>query len=129
MHIRVKSPGPLSLVGRHGYGCDVILFVFLVLVALFVILPIIGMALWALLTTVIVGLVIGGLGRLVVPGVHAIGFLATLAAGLCGSILGGFLGQHVFHIGWLGTVLIEIGISAGVVALMTGEQRRHNVLR
>jgi uncharacterized membrane protein YeaQ/YmgE (transglycosylase-associated protein family) len=107
----------------------VILFVFLVLVALFVVLPVVGIALWTVLSTIVVGLVIGGLGRLVVPGSQPIGFLATLAAGLCGSILGGFLGQHVLDVGYLGTILMQIGVSAAVVALLTGEQRRHGYTR
>jgi len=81
------------------------------------------MALWALMTTVLVGLVIGALGRLVVPGRHRIGFLATVAAGLCGSIIGGFVGQHVLDVGWALTVLIEIAVSAGVVVLLGGRSR------
>ena len=101
---------------------------FLALIALFVILPVVGIALWALISTIIVGLVIGGLGRLLVPGSQPIGFLATVAAGLCGSILGGFIGQHVFDLGWLATVLIEIGIAALIVLLLTSVDRRYHVL-
>jgi uncharacterized membrane protein YeaQ/YmgE (transglycosylase-associated protein family) len=107
----------------------VILFVFLALIALFVILPVIGIALWALIWTIVVGLIIGGAGRLVVPGVQRIGFLATVAAGLSGALLGGFLGQHVFDLGRLATVLIEIGIAALLVALIAAGQRRYNVMR
>lgn len=106
-----------------------ILVVFLVLIALFVILPIIGIALWALVSTIIVGLIIGALGRLVVPGSQPIGFVATVAAGLCGSLFGGFLGQHVLDLGRLATVLIEVGISALVVALLAGGQRRSHLIR
>jgi uncharacterized membrane protein YeaQ/YmgE (transglycosylase-associated protein family) len=102
----------------------VILLVFAVLVFLFVILPLIGMALWALLSTIVVGLIIGALGRLVVPGFQPIGFIATVAAGLCGSILGGFIGQHVMHSGFFVTLLLEIAISAVVVALLAGGRRR-----
>lgn len=111
------------------YGGDVILLVFLVLIALFVILPVIGIALWALISTIVVGLIIGGLGRLIVPGAQPIGFLATVASGLCGAILGGFLGQHVFSLGRLATVLIEIGIAALLVALIAGGERRYKVMR
>ena len=95
-----------------------------VLVVLFVVLPLVGMALWALTTTILVGLVIGGLGRLVVPGPQRIGFLATIAAGLCGSIVSGFLGQHVLGVGRALTIIIEIALSAGVVAVLAG-RRRH----
>jgi uncharacterized membrane protein YeaQ/YmgE (transglycosylase-associated protein family) len=102
----------------------VILAIFAVLVILFVVLPLIGMALWALISTVIVGLILGALGRLLVPGVQPIGFLATVGAGLCGSIVGGFVGQHVLHIHWLGTLLLEVGVAAGLVALMAARNRR-----
>lgn len=101
-----------------------ILAIFAVLVILFIVLPLIGMALWALLSTVIVGLVLGALGRLVVPGIQPIGFLATVGAGLCGSIVGGFVGQHVLHVHWFGTLLLEIAIAALLVALMAGNSRR-----
>ena len=98
------------------------LVLFLILVALFVALPLVGLALWALWTTIVVGLILGALGRLIVPGPQRIGFLATLMAGLCGSILGGFLGQHVLDVGRLLTVLLEIGIAALAVA---GIRRRY----
>jgi uncharacterized membrane protein YeaQ/YmgE (transglycosylase-associated protein family) len=107
-----------------GYPRGVLLIVFVVLVLLFIVLPLIGLALWALLSTVVVGLIMGALGRLVVPGFQPIGFLATVAAGLCGSIVGGFVGQHVLHSGFFVTLLLEIGISAAVVALMAGGSRR-----
>lgn len=96
-----------------------------VMVILFVALPLIGMALWALLSTVVVGLIIGGLGRLVVPGKQPIGVLGTLGAGLSGSILGGFLGQHVLAIGHILSVLLEVGIAAAVVVGLVALQRRH----
>lgn len=105
----------------------VILAIFAVLVILFVVLPIIGMALWALISTIVVGLIFGALGRLVVPGTHRIGFLATVGAGLCGSILGGFLGQHILHVHWFGTLLLEILISAAAVSLWAGRSRRVGV--
>lgn len=89
-----------------------------VLVVLFVVLPLIGMALWALLSTIVVGLVIGGLARLVIPGRQPIGFFATVISGLCGSVVGGFLGQHAFHVGYLGTVLLEVAIAAALVAAL-----------
>jgi uncharacterized membrane protein YeaQ/YmgE (transglycosylase-associated protein family) len=100
----------------------------LVLVALFAVLWVVGIALWLVLSAVVVGLIIGGLGRLVVPGSQPIGFLATVLAGLCGSVFGGLIGRHVLHTGRLLTVLIEVGISAVVVMIMAGSSRR-NALR
>jgi uncharacterized membrane protein YeaQ/YmgE (transglycosylase-associated protein family) len=39
------------------------------------------------------GLIIGGLGRLIVPGPNPIGFLRTIVAGLAGSFLGGLVAR------------------------------------
>lgn len=100
------------------------LVLFLILVALFVVLPVAGMAFWALWTTIVVGLILGALGRLIVPGPQRIGFLATLIAGLCGSIVGGFLGQHVLDAGRFVTVLLEIGVAAVAVAAFAAATRR-----
>lgn len=102
----------------------VILALIAVLVILFVVLPLIGMALWALISTVIVGCIIGALARLIIPGKQHIGTLATIVAGLCGSIVGGFLGEHVFHIGYLLTVLVEIGVAGVIVAAVSAGGRR-----
>jgi len=103
-----------------------ILLLFVILVALFVALPLIGLALWAFWSIIVVGLVIGALGRLIVPGPQPIGFLGTVMAGLCGSIVGGFLGQHLLYVGRLATGLLEIGVAAlAVLALvpLTGRRR------
>lgn len=96
-----------------------ILALFMVLLVLFVVFPLIGMALWALFTTIVVGLVLGALGRLVVPGRQRLGLLATALAGVIGAIVGGFLGDQVLNAGWFPTLLLEIGVSALLVAAMS----------
>jgi uncharacterized membrane protein YeaQ/YmgE (transglycosylase-associated protein family) len=100
------------------------LTVFVILVLLFVVLPLVGMAAWTLISTIIVGLIIGVLGRLVVPGSQRLGFVYTLMAGLIGSIVGGFVGDHVLGLGWFATVLIEIGVAGSAVALLGAWRRR-----
>jgi uncharacterized membrane protein YeaQ/YmgE (transglycosylase-associated protein family) len=44
------------------------------------------------------GLVIGALGRLLVPGPNPMGLVATAGVGLAGALLGGIIGHLV--IGW-----------------------------
>ena len=95
-----------------------ILGLFLVLVVLFVVFPVIGLPVWAIISTIIVGLVIGALGRLVVPGRQRVKLVVIFLAGLVGSIVGGFLGSHVLGLGWIGTTLVEIGVAAVVIALV-----------
>lgn len=108
-----------------------ILVLFVVLLVLFVVFPLIGMALWALFTTIVVGLVLGALGRLVVPGRQAISLVATALAGIVGAVVGGFIGDHALSAGWFETLLLEIGVSALMVAAMSAPRasRRFSGLR
>jgi uncharacterized membrane protein YeaQ/YmgE (transglycosylase-associated protein family) len=106
-----------------------LLLLFLILVGLFIVLPVIGLAFWAFWSIIAVGLIVGALGRLLVPGPQPIGLLATLMAGLCGSIVGGFIGQHVLDVGHFATVLIEIGLAALVVAALMPLMGRRRVSR
>jgi uncharacterized membrane protein YeaQ/YmgE (transglycosylase-associated protein family) len=50
-----------------------------------------------IITLLIVGLIAGALARLLVPGRDPMGIGATIALGLVGSFVGGFLGYVLFH--------------------------------
>ena len=50
----------------------------------------------SLIAWLVIGLIAGFLARLLVPGRDPMGFVATLALGLIGSFLGGFLAAAVF---------------------------------
>jgi uncharacterized membrane protein YeaQ/YmgE (transglycosylase-associated protein family) len=54
--------------------------------------------LFLVLALAVSGLVIGALGRLVVPGPNPMGIFQTILVGLGGSFLGGLVGRLVF--GW-----------------------------
>lgn len=75
-----------------------------------------------IISLVIVGFVIGGLGRLVIPGPNPIGAGKTLGVGLigafAGSLLGGLLGLGIF------SILLEVAVAAGLVYLVSGRSRR-----
>lgn len=88
-----------------------------VLLVLVIVLPILGWALWLLLSAALVGAIIGGLARLLLPGKQEIGILSTIVIGWIGSLIGSLLGRHVFHVGGFLTVLCEIGVAAVLVAL------------
>ena len=45
---------------------------------------------------IISGLVVGALGRLLIPGRQPLGCLGTIAAGLLGSFVAGFVGRQFF---------------------------------
>lgn len=100
-----------------------ILAVFVALIVIFVVLPIVGVALWWVISTVIVGLIVGGLGRLIVPGYNPIGFLPTVACGLIGALIGGAIGRAISHNHFV-TILVEIGVGALAVAAWDLSHRR-----
>ena len=49
-----------------------------------------------LLVMALSGLVVGALGRLLVPGRQPMGILATILAGVAGSVVGGFIARLIF---------------------------------
>jgi uncharacterized membrane protein YeaQ/YmgE (transglycosylase-associated protein family) len=106
-----------------------ILAIFIVLLALFVILPLVGFLVWTMVSIAVSGIVLGGLARLIIPGRQNIGVLATIVAGWIGSIIGrlialGALGRHGH---WFGTILIELGVSAVTVLAFAAGARNNQV--
>jgi uncharacterized membrane protein YeaQ/YmgE (transglycosylase-associated protein family) len=74
--------------------------------------------LWLALT----GLIIGALGRLVLPGRQEIGLLTTALIGIAASLLGGVLGD-IFNAGWIVRFLVAVALAAIGVTLV-GERGR-----
>src|SRR5690242_6235786 len=103
-----------------------ILAVFLILLAIFVIMPVIGYALWLIITTIATGILIGALARLVVPGRQPIGAVATIVSGLFGAFVGSLIGYAAWgkHGHGFARVLIEVGIAAIIVAILSAALRR-----
>jgi uncharacterized membrane protein YeaQ/YmgE (transglycosylase-associated protein family) len=99
----------------------VVLLVIVVLVAL----GVVGLA-FQIVWWILVGLVIGALGRLVLPGPRPIGWLRTIAAGVTGSIVGGLLGD-AFGGNALLDLVLAVAVSALMIAALWGTQRGHTV--
>jgi uncharacterized membrane protein YeaQ/YmgE (transglycosylase-associated protein family) len=83
---------------------------------------IIGLA-FSLFWLALTGLIIGALGRLVLPGRHDISLLATALIGIGASLLGGVL-ANLFDVGWLIQFLVAVVLAAVGVTLFASEQRR-----
>jgi uncharacterized membrane protein YeaQ/YmgE (transglycosylase-associated protein family) len=71
---------------------------------------------------ILFGLLAGLVARALTPGRHAIGCFGTLAVGVVGALLGGFLGEAVFdtevRFGWdLKSFLLAV---AGAIVLLLG---------
>src|SRR5664279_3904496 len=88
-----------------------------VLLVLLVVLPVVGWALWLLISAAFVGAIIGGLARLVLPVRQEIGIFSTIVIGWIGSLFGSLIGRHLFHVGTFLTILCEIAVAAILVAI------------
>jgi uncharacterized membrane protein YeaQ/YmgE (transglycosylase-associated protein family) len=86
------------------------------------------MAITGFFTAIVVGLIIGALGRLVVPGKQNIKIWLTLLIGvvaaLLGTLLAGLIGvDETRGIDWI-ELALQVALAAGGVALVTGVSRR-----
>lgn len=97
--------------------------VLVLLLVVFVVLPLVGVALWLVISTVVVGLVLGALGRLVVPGRQSLGLLATAGVGIAGSFVGSLLGR-LLSVGGFVTFLLQVAVAAGGVVLVESRARQ-----
>jgi uncharacterized membrane protein YeaQ/YmgE (transglycosylase-associated protein family) len=75
-----------------------------------------------IISAIFVGLIIGALGRLIVPGRQAIGMIATIIIGLAAAFLGGYIGYKAgFSFG--ATLIIQLALSAVGVGIVGGGMR------
>jgi uncharacterized membrane protein YeaQ/YmgE (transglycosylase-associated protein family) len=72
---------------------------------------------WVMLWYGLMGLIIGGLGRLFVPGRQQLGLGATALFGIAGSLIGGVIARQWLGLGWPGEFLTSIACAAILVLL------------
>lgn len=80
-----------------------------------------------IVSILIFGLIIGALGRLLVPGHNPMGFLLTIACGIGGALVGGFIAKLIWKTPsahHLGVFLCEVLGAALIVGLISGSRRR-----
>ena|SRR5580700_8964663 len=97
------------------------------------------MTITAIIVWLIIGLVIGGLAHLLVPGRQRIGILLTLLFGIVGALIGGFVTAAIIGAGHLIiTFIVSVVVAALLIAVVThphnrryvyGHRRRRGVLR
>ena len=82
--------------------------------------------LWTIISAVIVGLIIGALARLIMPGKQNIGVIMTIALGVLGSLAGSWLCYNLFGYqneggGWaIVPFLVGIVIAVVLIAIYIG---------
>ncbi len=99
-----------------------LLAVFVIVVLLFVVLPIVGASLTSLLWTLVVGLFIGALGRLIAPGSGRMGCLTTSLVGVAGALIGQAAARGL-HVHTLGRWLLEVGAATALVMVLRPRKR------
>jgi len=72
---------------------------------------------------IIIGLIIGALARLVVPGSNPIGLLMTLLLGVVGAVVGGLIANAAGIESLIVQYLIALAIAAVLVFAVTSFQR------
>ena len=83
--------------------------------------------LFLIVSILVGGLIIGSLGRLIVPGPNPLGCLGTTAVGVVGSIIGGAVARALYRYPgnhWVVTLLLEVAAAGLLVSLLTGGRRR-----
>ena len=102
----------------------IVIGVLVAIIALFVIGALVVGLVFKLLWWALIGVVIGAIARLILPGKQRIGILATIGAGLAGSFLGGVIG-HVIGVGNFLQFVIAVIVAMVIVgALSTVEAVR-----
>ena len=105
---------------------SIIVVLLVIVIVLLLAGSLVGLA-FSLLWLALTGLIIGALGRLVLPGRQEIGLISTALVGIGASLLGGIL-AHLFDVGWLIEFLVAVALAAvGVTLLAESDQRRKPV--
>jgi len=102
---------------------SIVVILLVVILVLLLAGSLIGLA-FSLLWLALTGLIIGALGRLVLPGRQEISLVATALIGIAASLLGGIL-ANLFDVGWLIQLLVAVALAAlGVTLFSSSEHRR-----
>lgn len=89
-----------------------------VCLVLFVVLPFIGATLMSLLTTLLVGLVLGAVARMIAPGSGRMGCLFTSLVGVAGGLIGTAVARAINHPGLPVRLLLQIGAAVLLVMVL-----------
>ncbi len=80
----------------------------------------------------IVGLVVGVLARLLMPGPDPIGILGTIVVGCVGALIGGYLWTALFGpnegVAWIGSILVAMALLFLYRRLTVGRTSRRTVV-
>jgi uncharacterized membrane protein YeaQ/YmgE (transglycosylase-associated protein family) len=81
-----------------------------------------------IISAIVVGLIIGALARLAVPGRQRMGILATLLLGLVGAFVGAAIGYAITN-SFIVVLILQVAVAAVGVYLYAGSRSRHSAVR
>lgn len=101
-----------------------VIFILLIVVVLLLLTgSLVGLA-FSLFWLVLTGLVVGALGRLVLPGRQDVSLLVTALVGIAASLVGGILAD-LFDAGWIIQFLVAVALAAiGITLFKSSEYGR-----
>lgn len=123
----VRAPRPLTISSCASVrGVPIVVILLIVILVLLLAGSLVGLA-FSLFWLALTGLVVGALGRLVLPGRQDVSLLATALIGISASLLGGIL-ANLFDVGWLIQFVVAVALAAiGITLFASSEQRRRTV--
>ncbi|WP_017626370.1 GlsB/YeaQ/YmgE family stress response membrane protein [Nocardiopsis chromatogenes] len=77
------------------------------------------MTITGIISAIVVGLIIGALGRLVVPGKQHLSIWLTLLLGIVAAFVGGWIAS-LFTTLWIFVLVVQIVVAAALVYLADG---------
>jgi uncharacterized membrane protein YeaQ/YmgE (transglycosylase-associated protein family) len=83
--------------------------------------------LWFVIVLAFIGLIVGAVARVLVPGPTPIGMLGTIGAGIAGAFIGGFIGRLLFgpNLTNFWSFVLSVLAAAGVVWFVSGRGRTY----
>ncbi|HEV2759604.1 MAG TPA: GlsB/YeaQ/YmgE family stress response membrane protein [Acidimicrobiales bacterium] len=83
--------------------------------------------LWFVIVLAFIGLIVGAVARLFVPGPTPMGILGTIGAGIAGAFIGGFIGRLLLgpNLTSLWSFVLSVVAAAGVVYLVSRRSRTY----
>ncbi len=101
---------------------SVVVILLIVVLVLLLAGSLVGLA-FELLWLALTGLIVGALGRLVLPGRQDISMLGTALIGIAASLLGAIL-ANLFDVGWFIRFLVAVALAAIGVTLFAESEHR-----
>jgi uncharacterized membrane protein YeaQ/YmgE (transglycosylase-associated protein family) len=77
----------------------------------------------SIFTAILAGVIFGILGRLIIPGRQAIGWILTFTLGVVGAFLGGFLAEGFDLEKWWQIFIVQLATAAVLVLLTSALMR------